>query len=277
MQLNKCFRAVSVLLVLMLGLTGRARTVVSLETGEPIIYASVGVINRNLGTVTDSLGNFSLNIPMTFIDDSVRISSVGYVAQTFAVRDLKSVPDTIRLADDAIALAEVVVKPGKVKRRIAGRKSGGGFITIDVENYKAVGQGLAIPMKIKKLGWMREFGFFLRVNDYTLKHMKFRLNYYIKDGGSYRLVPGLKPIYFDYDISGLDEKGQFRFVLPEEVILEKGDYYVEMEFLENFHDAIFDMPSKPMSGLTRYRYASQSEWESFPFGAPIYMEYDSLE
>ena len=40
----------------------KSRTVLSESTREPIVYASVGVINRNLGTVTDTLGNFSLSI-----------------------------------------------------------------------------------------------------------------------------------------------------------------------------------------------------------------------
>ena len=39
-----------------------SRTVLSESTKAPVIYASVGVVNRNVGTVTDSLGRFSLNI-----------------------------------------------------------------------------------------------------------------------------------------------------------------------------------------------------------------------
>lgn len=75
-----------------------SRTVLSESTGEPIIYASIGVINRNTGTVADTLGNFSLNIPAEFINDSIRISSVGFVAKKFAVKDIKNMPDTIFLA-----------------------------------------------------------------------------------------------------------------------------------------------------------------------------------
>ena len=92
-----------------------ARTVISQSTREPIVYASVGVINCNLGTVTDTSGHFSLKIPAEFINDSIRISSVGYVARTFAVRDIATIPDTISLADDVIMLREVVVKPRRDK------------------------------------------------------------------------------------------------------------------------------------------------------------------
>lgn len=75
-----------------------SRTVLSESTGKPVIYASIGVINRNLGTVTDSLGNFSLKIPAEYINDSIRISSIGHVAKIFAVKDIKNIPDTIFLA-----------------------------------------------------------------------------------------------------------------------------------------------------------------------------------
>lgn len=105
-----------------------ARTVLSESTREPVIYASIGVIDRNLGTVADTLGNFSLKIPAEFIDDSIRISSIGYVAKTFAVKDIKNIPDTIFLADDVRMLNEVVVKPVRIKHKTAGRKSAGGFI-----------------------------------------------------------------------------------------------------------------------------------------------------
>lgn len=71
--------------------------VLSETTKEPVIYAGVGIINRNLGTVTDSLGRFSLSVPVEFINDSIRVSSVEYVAKTFAIKDIAAMPDTILL------------------------------------------------------------------------------------------------------------------------------------------------------------------------------------
>lgn len=55
------------------------------------------------------------------------------------------------------------------------------------------------------------------------------------------------------------------------------DYYIELEFLENFSNEFFIMRSKPLTGRTRYRYASQSHWQTLPFGAHLYIEYDSVE
>lgn len=252
-----------------------ARTVVSETTGEPIVYASVGIVNRNLGTVTDSLGNFSLTVPDRYLDDTLRISSVGYLPKSFAVKDFANIPDTIRLADNIIALQEVVVKPQVIKHKTAGRKGSGGFIYINVEGYKAAGQGLAVPVKVKKQAWLKELGFTVIVNSRTLSRMKFRVNIYRKEADGYEPV-NIKPHYFDYNKNDLVD-GRFVHTFDDEILLENGEYYVELEFLENFTDEYFIMSTRPMTGKTRYRYASQSEWESIPFGSPIYIEYDAIE
>lgn len=252
-----------------------SRTVLSESTGEPVVYASVGVINRNLGTVADTAGNFSLQIPPEFVNDSIRISSIGYVAKTFAVKDIKSIPDTIFLSEDVRMLSEVVVKPQRVKHKTARRKGAGGFIYIEVEGYKAAGQGLATPLKVKGRAWLKELGFTIVTENKPLSRMKFRINIYRKEDDHY-VLQNFNPIYFDYDKSQLDN-GLFTYKFPEELMLEDGDYYVELEFLENFANEFFIMRTKPLTGRTRYRYASQSDWETLPFGVPVYIEYDSVE
>lgn len=256
-------------------LSGYSRTVLSESTREPIIYASVGVINRNIGTVTDSLGNFTLNIPVEFVNDSIKISSIGYASKTFAVKDIKNIPDTIFLADDVLLLNEVTVKPQKIKHKTAGRKGAGGFIYIEVEGYKAAGQGLATPLNVKERAWLKELGFTIQTEIRPLSKMKFRVNIYSKEDGGY-ILQNFKPIYFDYDKTQLED-GTFTYRFPDEIMLDKGNYYIELEFLENFHNELFVMKSKPLTGKTRFRYASQSAWETLPFGAPIYIEYDCVE
>lgn len=256
-------------------LSGYSRTVLSESTREPIIYASVGVINRNLGTVTDTLGNFSLSIPVEFVNDSIKISSIGYVAKIFAVKNIKNIPDTIFLADDAIILNEVIVKPQRIKHKTAGRKGDGGFVYIEVEGYKAAGQGLATPLNVKKRAWLKELGFTIQTDNRPLSKMKFRVNIYRKEDGEY-ILQNFKPIYFDYDKAQLKDRS-FTYTFPDEIMLDEGNYYVELEFLENFSNELFVMKSKPLTGKTRFRYASQSAWETLPFGAPIYIDYDSVE
>lgn len=269
-------KVISSLTMVLLYISSDAKTVISESTGEPIIYASVGIINRNLGTLTDSVGHFSLQVPAEFMNDSLRISSVGYIAQTFAVKDFKTIPDTIKLKDDIIVLSEVMVKPKRIEHKIAGHRSMAGFIYIEVEGDRAAGQGLAVPLSVDKRAWIKGLGFTVVDNDRTLSHMKFRVNVYEKDGNGYELLPTIKPLYFDYSKSDLRD-GQFAYSFPEEIMLDSGKYYLELEFLENFTPELFLMKSRPLTGKTRYRYASQSDWETLPFGAPLYFEYDTLK
>ena len=252
-----------------------AHTIISKTTGEPVIYASVGIVNRNLGTLTDTLGNFSLTVPPECFNDSLRISCVGFTTRTFAVKDFSNIPDTIKLDDNIIALQEVVVKPQNIKHKTAGRKGGGGFIGLDVEGYKAAGQGIAIPLEVKKRAWLKELGFTIVDNSETLSQMKFRINIYRKEDDAY-ILENIEPLYFDYDKKALID-GKFTYTFDEEISLEHGEYYIELEFLENFENEYFTMKTKPMTGKTRYRYASQSEWKTLSFGVPIYIEYDTIE
>lgn len=106
--------------------------------------------------------------------------------------------------------------------------------------------------------------------------MKFRVNVYRNEKNEDYILQNIPPVYFDYDKSQL-ENGSFVYVFPEEIMLAGGDYYVELEFLENFSNEYFIMRTKPLTGKTRYRYASQSKWETLPFGASLYVEYDDVE
>lgn len=251
-------------------------TIVSATTREPIAYASVGIINKTLGTVSDSCGNFTLKVTNITPQDTLKISCVGFASKCYPAAEFATIPDTITLSETAVSLNEITVKPENIKKRTAGRKNGGGFICIEVEGYKAAGQGLAIPMKVKKRAWLKELGFSIINDKRTLSSMKFRINVYRKDGDEYELE-NIEPLYFDFSRTDLDGDGRFIYHFPKEIMLDKGEYYVELEFLRNFHNEVFAMMSKPMTGRTRYRYASQSGWETLPFGAPLYVVYDNAE
>src|SRR5690606_40313860 len=53
------------------------------ETGEALEFVNVGVLNRNIGTVTDEQGNFSLPLSPKNDADTLRISLIGYEPASF--------------------------------------------------------------------------------------------------------------------------------------------------------------------------------------------------
>ncbi|HET54100.1 MAG TPA: carboxypeptidase-like regulatory domain-containing protein, partial [Ignavibacteria bacterium] len=48
------------------------------NTDEPISYASVTIMGKPIGTATNEQGEFTLNFPHEYINDSLHISSLGY-------------------------------------------------------------------------------------------------------------------------------------------------------------------------------------------------------
>lgn len=97
-------------------------TVIDAVTGEPIIYANVGIEGKGLGTVTDEEGFFV--IPITGrveIDDIFKISMLGYTAQTFTISDfLKQSNAIITLSTSPYSLDEVTVTQLVKERKTLG-------------------------------------------------------------------------------------------------------------------------------------------------------------
>ena len=95
--------------------------VVDRASGAPIPYANVVIVNTNplMGTITDSLGHFSINrVPIGRYD--IRASFVGYNPMQVHAIEVSSAKETfltIPLKEKVVGLSEIVVKPGVIKEK----------------------------------------------------------------------------------------------------------------------------------------------------------------
>ena len=103
-------------LVLFLNLQFYGQTIIGYviddSNGEPLIYASIGVIETTFGTITNEKGNFRLDVINLPPKSIVRISMIGFKARTFTIDQLISEQDTIPLERGTYNLPEVFVSPG---------------------------------------------------------------------------------------------------------------------------------------------------------------------
>ena len=91
--------------------------VLDASTEEPLIYASIGVINTQFGTITDEKGNYNLEIKGLSSNSLVRFSMIGFKSHIYAIEELLNKENTIRLEIETINLPEVIVKSaGKLKK-----------------------------------------------------------------------------------------------------------------------------------------------------------------
>ena len=108
-------RSISLLLGLLLAPLAWTQTtkvsglVTDAKTGEPIPFASVAFVDSRIGASTDMDGRYA--IETYYATDSIRVSTVGYVARSFAVKKDKVQAIDIALQPNSFELAEVVIKP----------------------------------------------------------------------------------------------------------------------------------------------------------------------
>jgi len=60
------------------------------ETGEPLSYASIGVRNQGLGTITNEIGQFVLRVPERFSNDTIMVSYLGYIGYSNVISKIEN-------------------------------------------------------------------------------------------------------------------------------------------------------------------------------------------
>lgn len=114
----KLFFTIVLLSVWKISLCGITITgkVVDSTTGSPLEYVSIGVVNSSIGTITDHTGSFKLDVSDQPTDAVVRFSMISYKSQTFSINELSAGENNIQLVSAPVKLADVVVKPGKLRK-----------------------------------------------------------------------------------------------------------------------------------------------------------------
>jgi hypothetical protein len=82
------------------------------SNGEPLVYASIGLIETTVGTISNEKGSFSLDLRNFPPQSNVRISMIGFKAKTYSIEQILNEQDTIRLERETYNLPEVFVSPG---------------------------------------------------------------------------------------------------------------------------------------------------------------------
>lgn len=160
--------------------------IIQQENDHPLAYVSIGILNKSMGTLTDTLGNFNFQISRENLADTLQISLVGYFSKQIAVKSfIESNESIIRLKVKVIELAEVKVSNRKLNIETIGRQSGGKFIQVSIHNKKSVeetiGSEMGMRFKTKKPNTtLKDFSFNISGNNFN--SIKYRINIYsVKD------------------------------------------------------------------------------------------------
>ncbi len=247
-----------------------AGTVLDKASGMPIAYASVGVLNKSMGSVTDTSGNFIFNIDQENISDSLQISIVGYSTVRISVKDFISSGDkTIRLSVKIQQLQEVVVSNTiqKINTEIVGRQAVSKLVQVSVHNKKSADETIGSEMGMlyttsRKNAIIRDFNFYISGNNFNF--IKFRVNIYSVKNDMPDTLMYDKQIFAtvkDFQI------GWIKVDMEQYAIKAKGAFIITVQWIESRMDkkenpvTILAVALTPFSRNCCVRIASQDKWK----------------
>jgi hypothetical protein len=91
--------------------------VLNQTTQEPIPYANIGVINSNVGTLSNFDGSFSIIIPEKLKKDSLTFSSLGFFRKSMALNLLESKKNYAVFLNEKATILTPVIVTAKVKEK----------------------------------------------------------------------------------------------------------------------------------------------------------------
>jgi len=210
-----------------------------IETNDPIPYANIGILNADIGTVSDKDGKFTLKIPHeTNLNQQLTFTYIGYANQEFPLSSLVSKNNSIKLKKSTTELKEVVISLKRPKQKKIGKSGRGSglynrnFYTFyEKEVNDRLSKEMGMKLKLRKDCRIEDLNFYITGNQY--KSVKFRVYFYsIKNNEPDELLINNDIIFEIKD----EFKGWFKVDLKSyDINIEKAqeDIAVTIQWLES--------------------------------------------
>lgn len=92
--------------------------VLNKDTKEPIVYANIGIVNSNIGTISNLDGTFSLLIPQKLSSDTLTFSAIGFEKKALPLSSLNRQENlSIYLDERVIHLKTITVHKKREKNK----------------------------------------------------------------------------------------------------------------------------------------------------------------
>ena len=244
--------------------------IVNEANGNPLEFVSVGVISLNIGTVSDEKGFFNIDLKDVSPTAQVRVSMIGFVAQTFSVKDLLKKDNLVRLNEQVIDLNEVVVKASQTKRKVLGTKSSTRFIVTGWGGYGTGGErGIKIEVNSQPI-FVEKLNFHVAVNTFDSLLLRLHIRN-IKNGvPKNELLP-------DNILTKVISTGWFEINLEKYNLSYNQDIAVSLEWVKAWGkkkglENNFLLSLNYFKGTLYGKEASEANWSVFKHKSPgIYL------
>ena len=241
-------------------------TVFDKNSETPIEFVNIGIVGKNIGTVSDQNGNYTLQISPEYHNDTLLFSYIGYHSYYVGVSDFINLNSrNAYLEPKKIELAEVIIRPRpyRVEERTLG---------VTTRNIRLEGclrdsiNGMELGLLIKNDNriFLKEIN--LNVSECTYDSVFYRINIY----------KARSDLQFENILTNTVYVNFSRKEVNDKIIIDLRQIYIELigDFLVTF-EAVkylgngFLCFSACLDHETYVRRASQGTWETAPLGMSI--------
>jgi len=229
-------------------------------TKEPLPFVNIGVLKKELGTVSNEDGFFFLEVPDVFAKETLRFSMIGFDERDFQVADLEAIllsNNTLVLAEQTTFLEEVVLTAEKKwDTRVSGNSTTSKLLITGFTSNQ-LGNEIALFVKVKKTpAYIDGIQFSVVENIYP--EVRFRVNVYSSD---YRF-PDENILKENIFVTLKQSEGLISVDLKEYDILVDDDVFISLEWIDEDLGSEGLWFSAGVFGKSIYaRSTSQAEWK----------------
>ena len=229
-------------------------------TKEPLPFVNIGVLKKELGTVSNEDGFFFLEVPDLFAKETLRFSMIGFDERDFQVADLEAIllsNNTLVLAEQTTFLEEVVLTAEKKwDTRVSGNSTTSKLLITGFTSNQ-LGNEIALFVKVKKTpAYIDGIQFSVVENIYP--EVRFRVNVYSSD---YRF-PDENIMKENIFVTLKQSEGLISVDLKEYDILVDDDVFISLEWIDEDLGSEGLWFSAGVFGKSIYaRSTSQAEWK----------------
>ncbi len=228
------------------------------ETG--ISFVNIGIIGRNVGTVSDIDGNFKIELESDYDTDTLRFSMIGYESKNILVTDFKDNPTKkIYLSPRSYILSEVKVTNRQYKRQRLGYP----VTTHDLRSGFAdneLGSELGGRVHVRKQSLITDIN--LNVGICTYDSVTYRLNIYRIDNKENFENVLTNPIYISFTKNDINKVISYN--LKKYYVTAEGDILITLELYKDLGEGKLLFNTTFFTGVTYHRKTSQGKWTQSP-------------
>jgi hypothetical protein len=234
------------------------------------------IIGKNIGTVTDEAGKFTIALDNKYDNDSLRFLMIGYESKSILVRQFKEdSTKNIYLNPKIYNLLEVKVisrKAGKPKEIRIGTPVLTDELKSGFENNN-LGSELGIKVNVKERAKLININ--LNVATCTFDSVTYRLNIYqVINQTEYKNILN-QPIYISFSKDKI--KDVITYDLKKYSIIIEGDLLIALELYKDLGEGSLLFRTEFFMGYTYHRKTVEGKWIAAPGEVGMYLKAQVLK